>query len=301
MSEEKTNVGMGWLPDPPDMRDYSLEREEVPPKLKSLGQKPVKTMLDELGVLETKKKLSPTQDLSRFCSAVDNQEYIGSCTAHAAVGLLEYFEKRAFGKHIDASRLFLYKVTRNLLHWTGDEGAYLRTTMGALTLVGVPPEEYWPYKPADFDQEPPAFCYALAQNYQTVQYFRLDTPGVTEEVLLERIKTFLAGGLPLMFGFRVYNSIWQIEDGKIPYPIPLDNVVGGHAVLAVGYDDKIKIKNPGSGGLETEGALLIRNSWGEGWGDKGYGWLPYQYVLSRLAVDWWSLLETEWIEKGDFD
>ncbi len=302
MSDEKTKFGMGWLPSPPDLRDYSIDQEEILSNRGVAGQEDsVKTMLTSVDVVEPKEQLPPSQHLSRFCSAVEDQQWIGSCTAQAAVGLLEYFESRAFGKHIDASKLFLYKVTRNLLQWPGDTGAYLRTVMGALTLIGVPPEEYWPYVPDDFDKEPPAFCYALAQNYQAVQYFRLDTPGISEDDLLKRIKTFLAAGLPSMFGFRVYNSIgYAAEDGKIPYPTLLDRVTGGHAVLAVGYDDRMKIKHPGQGGVETTGALLIRNSWGEGWGDEGYGWLPYNFVLSGLAVDWWSMLKNEWVEKGDF-
>jgi len=122
---------------------------------------------------------------------------------------VEYFEKKAFRKHIDASSLFLYKTTRNLMHQTGDIGAYLRTTMGALVLFGVPPEEYWPYSITGFDQEPPSFCYAFAQNYQSLTYYRLDPPGISRNDLLGQIKANLAGGLPSMFGFTVYSSIEQ--------------------------------------------------------------------------------------------
>ena len=155
--------------------------------------------------------------------------------------MVEYFERRAFGKHIDASRLFLYKVTRNLDHQTGDTGAYLRTTMGGLVLFGVPPEEYWPYKIADFDKEPSAFCYAFAQNYQAISYYRLDAPGIAKDALLNQIKTNLAGGLPSMFGFTVYESISQAATtGKIPFPVKGDKIVGGHAIAAVGYDDNLK-------------------------------------------------------------
>jgi C1A family cysteine protease len=116
---------------------------------------------------------------------------------------VEYFERRAFGKHLDASRLFLYKVTRNLLKWTGDTGAFLRSTMYALTLFGVPPEEYYPYNIADFDKEPSAFCYAFAQSYQAISYYRLDPSGTARDALLARIKTELSKGLPSMFGFTV--------------------------------------------------------------------------------------------------
>jgi C1A family cysteine protease len=104
-----------------------------------------------------------------------------------------------------------------------------------------------------------------------------------------------------MFGFAVYSSYSQGKTtGKIPYPTLGERRVGGHAVVAVGYDDNMKIKNTNPGGVETTEALLFRNSWGTDWGDDGYGWLPYDYVLKGLAADWWSLLKNEWIKTGEF-
>lgn len=276
--------GLGWLRDLPDFRDYTPQSAEI------------EAIRSQSRPLKRVKKAMPKKvDLRAWCPPIEDQGNLGSCTAQAGVALLEYFERRAYAKHLDASRLFLYKATRNLLRWTGDTGAFLRTTMKAMVLFGVPPEEYWPYRIVDFDREPSSFCYAFAASYRALRYYRLDPPGQPLAVNLQAVRTSVAAGLPTMFGFTVYNSIPPLGDGKgeIPFPGPGDRVEGGHAVVAVGFDDEKKI------GGDT-GALLIRNSWGVGWGASGYGWLPYRYVTEGLADDFWSVVDASFVDSDLF-
>lgn len=286
----RKKYSLGWFPDYPDYRDYTEKTEEV------------KVITGSKFLSGRSKNIAAFMDLREWCPPVENQGTLGSCTAHAGAGIIEYYERKCFGRHIDASRLFLYKVTRNLMKVTADTGAFLRTTMGAMTLFGVPPEEYWPYtdSESEFDKEPPAFCYAFAQNYQAIKYFRHDPLGVSCEEVLKKVKTYLAKGHPAMFGFTVYSSIEQAgASGRIPFPARGEKIEGGHAVVCMGYDDKVKIKNKYAE-IETQGALLIRNSWGKDWGEDGYGWLPYEYVVKGLAKDFWSILKKEWVDTGEF-
>lgn len=277
-------MGMGWHPDLPDFRDHTTEAASV------------KKILTKSTLLKSASKALPvTVDLRKWCSPIENQGNLGSCTAHAGVGMLEYYERRTTGKHLDASRLFLYKVTRQLMGFKGDDGAYLRETMKAMVLFGIPPEKYWPYKVADYNEEPGNFCYCFAQNYKALEYYRLDPPGKTPSSTLTAIKRNLAAELPAMFGFSVYSSLPSPGDGKgeIPFPAAGDAQEGGHAVLAVGYDDSKKIG-------KNKGALLIRNSWGIEWGEKGYGWLPYAYVEEGLADDFWSMVKSDYVDTDLF-
>lgn len=285
--------GTGWLPPLPDTRDYTDENPVI------------REMVDKLGIKEAK-SIPKNVDLRKWFNTIkiEDQRSLGSCSANAAVGIVEYFQKKAYGKHLDGSRLFVYKVTRNLMGVTGDTGAWLRNTMGALALAGVPPEKFWPYtdKTPDFDREPPAWIYAVADNFESLKYFCHDPLGANKkpEDLLNSVKTYLAAGIPSMFGFFGFPSFDKTDiPGGIPFPCSGEGAQWGHAIVAVGYDDSKKIKNTKCN-KQTTGALLIRNSWGPGWGEKGYGWLPYEYVINQYAVDFWSLLSMEWVDTDKF-
>ncbi len=283
-------VGTGWLPPMPDMRDYSTDHQDI------------KKIAKTLGLSQRSLSIPASIDLRQWFSPIENQLNIGSCTAHAGMGIVEYFEQRAFGKYINGSRLFVYKATRNLMQVTGDTGAWLRNVMGALCLCGVPAEKYWPYDVADFDKEPPAFVYAVADNYEALNYFCHDprSANVATDKVLSSVKKYLAAGIPSMFGFWGFPSFNSSNvKGGIPYPCPGEKAKWGHAIVAVGYDDNKKIENTKCN-TETKGALLIRNSWGTDWGEGGYGWLPYDYVFNKLAMDFWSLLRMEWVSTMQF-
>lgn len=196
------------------------------------------------------------------CSAVEDQGQLGSCTAQAVVGLKAYMMRRGRGSYTDGSRPFQYKVTRNLLHWTGDAGGYVRTAVTAAVPFGVPPEEYWAYDISRFDDEPGAFLYSFAASYQAVNCARLDTPGTTANDVIERVRRTSAAGFGVVFAFSVYDSL--SNDANIPVPDPQrDKLQGGHAVMAAGYDVKHTV------GGKTVPSLVIRNSWGTSWGKRG--------------------------------
>jgi C1A family cysteine protease len=184
--------------------------------------------------------------------------------------------------------------------------------MGTLKLVGVPSEKYWPYlkggtlaKPTStdprLDAEPPSLCYALAHNYKSVSYYRLDSArGRKGADLLRLAKAHLAAKIPFVFGFPLFQSMKQgMKTGKIPFPGRGEKLLGNHAVLAVGYDDRLRVRNQKSK-TATVGALLIQNSWSKDWGEKGFGWIPYEFVRRGHARDFWALIRSEWVDTEEF-
>lgn len=277
---------LGCLRDLPDARDWYIDTH--PEAAKHFHTRPVfgHTLTSDWSV-EARQV-----DLRAHCSPIEDQLTIGSCTAQTVAGMAEYLERRAHGNHIDVSRLFVYKATRNLLGWTGDTGAYIRAAIKAMVVFGAPPERYWPYQVERFEEEPSAFAYAYGQSLQALSYFRIDRPGLAPGDVLRVTKAVLHAGVPVGLGFVVFNG--GNDQGDFAFPGVHDVPQGGHAVMIAGYDDDREING-------HTGALLVRNSWGTNWGDNGYGWLPYEYLLQGLVWDIWALHKMEYLDHGPFE
>ncbi|HVI47187.1 MAG TPA: C1 family peptidase [Chitinophaga sp.] len=251
----------GWLPDLPDARDF-------------LYAAPLKIM----------QKLPAKVDLRKDCPPVYHQGNLGSCTANALGAAFEFGKTKAKKKAFLPSRLFLYYNERVIMNTVNsDSGAFLRDGIKSLNKEGVCPEADWTYDDnnapgAKFTQKPPQSCYTAALKNQILSYWRVP-------VNLNSVKGCLAEGYPFSFGFTVYDSFLSpsvAKTGIMPMPdIAKESVRGGHAVLAVGYND-------------TRQAILVRNSWGPGWGIKGYFWMPYAHISSpAYCGDFWTIRSVE--------
>jgi len=277
--------GRGWLRDIPDIRDFSATHSDVDKAFHGLVKMSGRIFEPRSDKLDLRE--------SDFFSEIDNQENLGSCTANAVVGVLEFCERKDHnGENIDHSRRFLYRVSRKLLYQKtgsvliGDTGDEIRNTIKSLATFGAPPEWAWPYDVKNFDEEPPPDVYALANPYKALVYARLNG--------LEDIQATINNGYPAAMGFTCYKSIddtGSSGDIAVPYIDKGDRPDGGHAVVAAGYDDN----RPWTGGISGRGAVLIRNSWGTGFGEAGYGWLPYWWWLNGQADDFWVLNRASWV------
>ena len=243
----RSKKSYGWLPDIPDQRDYFYKA--IKPKI----------------------KLPAEIDLRKYCSAIEDQGNLGSCTAQALAGNLEFLDNQPDSVYTDVSRLFIYYNERVLRDSEAfDSGAFLRDGIKTLKKTGYCREKIWPYKIEQFKLKPPALCYKEAKNHLISSYYRLSS--------LTEMLVCLADGYPFVFGFTVYES-FETEKvkrtGIVPMPKKDERPVGGHAVLAVGYNQKQK-------------RFLVRNSWGKAWGKDGYFTMPYEY-LETQAADFWTI------------
>jgi C1A family cysteine protease len=248
----------GWVPDLPDNRDYAYSAPVV--RLQSLP---------------------PKVDLRKACPAVYDQGQLGSCTANAIGAAVQFSRKKQKEKpDFVPSRLFIYYNEREIEgSVANDSGAQIRDGIKSVANQGVCPETAWPYDPSPYPPNPrltmkptPA-CYTEALKHKVIAYQRL------ARVLLQ-MKGCLASGNPFVFGFTVYDSFESAQvakTGVVPMPKPSEAAIGGHAVLAVGYDDASQ-------------RFIVRNSWGTKWGMKGYFTMPFAYLLdSNLSDDFWTI------------
>jgi C1A family cysteine protease len=255
--------GYGWKPDLPDHRDFLFAA--APAIVAALPAK---------------------VDLRPGCPPVYNQGQLGSCTANAIAAAIEFDLKKESLPEFTPSRLFIYYNER-VLEGTSpsvDSGAAIRDGIKSVAAQGVCKEASWPYDDTNTDpnpcpkckfaKKPSPNCYKEALQRKVKAYQRLNS------AVLNTLKGCLAGGYPFVFGFTVYQSFegpQVAQTGIVSMPGPLEKTVGGHAVVAVGYDDSTQ-------------RFIVRNSWGAGWGIQGYCMMPYDYLTNtNLADDFWAI------------
>ncbi len=245
----------GLVPDPYDPRDHVLEVSEV-----------------------AAKRSPPTYDLTRKFPPLPEQGRLGCCGPHSGTTALQYAEQQK-GRGLGSermSRLALYVQTRIQMGTINvDSGVNLRTMLKVMADQGAPPEHLWPYEISKFRTVPPANVLAEGLNHQVLQYKRVEQ---TQTAIMAAI----SGGTPLILGVAVYQSFESLaaaRTGNIPVPAAGEQLLGGHAILAGGYDEE---------------GVMFANWWGQNWGKNGYGKLPWAYILNpKLTYDLWALLLVE--------
>ena len=241
---------MGWLPDLPDARDLMYS-----------------------ATLSVMKKLVSKIDLRSKCPTLYDQGQLGSCTANALGGAFQFGQIKQKITDWIPSRLFIYYNERELINTIySDSGAYIRDGIKTMNKQGVCSETNWVYDISKFTQKPTSECYSKALTNQILSYMRINNSS------LFQLKSCLSEGYPFVFGFSVFSSFYKIgRNGKMPIPKPNEELLGGHAVMAVGYDDRKQV-------------FIVRNSWGSSWGDGGYFYMPYSYITdNNRCDDFWTI------------
>lgn len=212
-------------------------------------------------------------DLRPNCSPVENQSDIGSCVGNAIVGDLEYLEKQEGLPFVDLSRMFVYYNARLETNSTStDSGSVISLAMGTLKKMGVCPETTYPYDTSKVFMRPTWEAYREAFAHTIIECYMIGTTGDQHHL---DIKAALQARHPVVFGTPVWNEIFNVSsDGKLPMPNTSTQPIGGHALLIVGADF-------------TQRYYIVRNSWGTGWGDLGYCYVPFDYLDAAGAGDFW--------------
>ncbi|MGZ4397769.1 MAG: C1 family peptidase [Gaiellaceae bacterium] len=251
----RTVQGFGWVPDLPDARDYLFSAAD-----KVLTKLPTK--------VDLRPQLPPVYD----------QGQLGSCTANAIGAAFEYDQLQEGLKDFTPSRLFIYFNERAVEGTiASDSGAQIRDGMKSIAKLGVCDEKTWPYDIATFTEKPSKQAYAEGLKHLALVYRRVLGN-------LHQMQGCLASGYPFVLGISVYESFMSpqvAKTGEVPLPARNEQLEGGHAVLAVGYDDSVQ-------------RFIVRNSWGPKWGLKGYFTIPYTYLSDpQLARDFWAVYSVE--------
>jgi C1A family cysteine protease len=219
--------------------------------------------------------LPPRVDLRKWFPAVYNQGQVNSCTANAIAGAMEFDALRQKMKKVyTPSRLFVYYNERLMEGTEGkDVGGQIRDGIKSIANQGDCPEHHWPYREEMVTQKPAEECYSQARGFKALEYQRISHN-------LDHLKACLASGYPFVFGIKVYSSFQGqavADSGRLNLPRKGEKSVGLHAVVACGYDD-------------SQRRFIVRNSFGSGWGMKGYFTIPYAYLLdSKISHDFWTI------------
>jgi len=233
---------------------------------------------------ELRRPLPRHVDLRSKCPPVFNQGASHTCTAQAVAAALAYEHKAHGMRSINPSRLFIYYNERDLTGQRSLEPVLrLRNALKAVAKRGACDEKLWPFldDKKQVGKKPPREAFVAASAHRIFEYQRIPMHALKPAAFLRHLKRCLADGSPILFGIKIYASFESdpaLKSGVMPVPdIKHEAFIGGHAVMAVGYDDRRK-------------AVLVRNSWGPKWGDKGYFWMPYKLITNPdLAHDFWTL------------
>jgi C1A family cysteine protease len=217
--------------------------------------------------------LPASVDLRPDCAPIEDQLNLGSCTSFATGAAIRYARKKQGLADFVTSHLFLYYNSRSKSTKSVDAGATIRDAIKAAAKQGDCFESEWPYDISRFAVKPTPPCYVSAMQDRVISYL-----SVAQD--LTQMKNCLAQGFPLVAGFTVYSSFESdavAQSGVVPMPSRSESVLGGHAVLLCGYND-------------AKQQFTCRNSWSAQWGDQGYFYMPYDYLLNRrLASDFWTV------------